>query len=81
MEWTTGIAVVAVLKCSSLNSLGKSQSSVDHTRIRISVKIKILGKVDTFCINFISEEILRKKRVKTKFLSFEYEIPRVFSFF
>lgn len=72
MEWTTGIAVVAVLKCSSLSSLGKFQSAVDHTRIRISIKIQILGKGDNLCINFTSEEIQRKKRVKTKFLYFEY---------
>lgn len=72
----------SVLKCSVLSSLGKFQSAVDHPRIRISIKIKILGKVDTLCINFISEEIQRKKRVKTKFLSFEYKIPSfIFSSF
>lgn len=63
-----------MLKCSSLSSLGKFQTAVDHIRIRISIKIKILGQVDSLCINFISEEIQRKKSVKTKVIYFEYEI-------
>lgn len=64
--------MIAVDKCSCLSSEGKFESAACCTRIWISIKIKILGKVDSLCRNFISEEIQRKKRVEIKFLPFGY---------
>lgn len=74
VKWTTGIALIAVDKCSCLRLEKKFESAAYRTRIWVSITIKILGKVDNLCRNFISEEIQRKKRVKIKFLHFGYKI-------